>query len=89
MSTKPHNIPVKALDGSVHEVNGGITSNSHPMANASLTQGLPSRPKPPSTGSSTLSAPPPGQLLTGKQEHCKPAKQLSSLSYSYIRRSEA
>ena len=68
MAHLPEGTPVKALDGTVQPINEGLNSPQGP-SNASLQHSLPSRLK----EISKDSLPPAGQILTGKQEHCKSA----------------
>ena len=63
--------PVKSLDGTIQPLNGSLASAPKSSSNASLEQKLPSRPKPNRTVSSKKSLPRPGQILTGRQEHCQ------------------
>ena len=63
--------PVKALDGTVQSLNGSLNPSAQSIKNASLEQTLPTRLKPTRTTSSRKDkdTPPPGQILTGRQEH--------------------
>ena len=74
MAQPSETAPVKALDGAVHQnVNPADIAASQ---NGSIEQNLPSRIKPNRTASFKSSVPPPGQILTGRQEHCKPHSSL-------------
>ncbi|MCJ1237756.1 hypothetical protein MMC14_005743 [Varicellaria rhodocarpa] len=63
--------PVKSLDGSVQPLNKSLSPSMHSVKNASLKKTLPVRLKPTRTVSSRKDkdTPPPGQILTGRQEH--------------------
>ena len=56
---------VKELDGAIQDLNSG----SSPVSQSQKDMSLPSRPKNEASTSSNDSVPPPGQTLTGKQEH--------------------
>lgn len=62
-------MPVKALDGSVNTLDGARNIVPEPASNGSTEYDLPRRVKQSSTSSSNF-IPQPGQILTGKQEHC-------------------
>lgn len=62
--------PVKALDGTVQPLGAAPNIILQPRNNGSTEYDLPTRVKQSST-SSTNSVPQPGQILTGKQEHCE------------------
>lgn len=70
-------LPVKALDGTIEPLNGLLgLSPQRSTDNASLEQSL-TRLKPSRKLSSRQL--PPGQILTGRQEHCEWFQQSKSL----------
>ena len=77
MAQPSQTAPLKALDGAGYQnVNPADTTASQ---NGSIEQNLPSRIKPNRAVSSKSSVRPPGQILTGRQEHCKPHISLLDL----------
>ena len=62
--------PVKALDGTIKPVNGAPT--------APTTTTLPTRTKSENANSHNSALPASGQILTGKQEHCKVIESLQT-----------
>ena len=73
------NKPVKSLDGTVRPVNGS-TPELQAVGSKGMKSELAVRPKMNGSASSK-SLPPPGHILTGKQEHCKSLRLSSSPSF--------
>ena len=65
---------MKAFDGTIQPLDGGLDMD-YPLSSAS--KDLRSRFVMEKAASSKNSPPPPGQILSGKQEHCKPFKTKS------------
>ncbi len=66
MADQSREAKIKALDGTIKTIDNGVTKPSPVGSGVSLA----SRPKDSTAALRKDSVPPPGQTLTGKQEHC-------------------